>query len=224
MNRSFFRNTVAMLLSLSMLIGLAGCSAKGANSIIKYAKRTHGDCEVISKTEEEGKTTVVLKDSLQGFEYTITSSMQDIYIDGSLFGSVEGETDTFRMEAINYAVDKAKVELTTVCYKYDITYEVDSNVDLITITLNEDGFDASLIAYDFYSVIKKYNVDGRLDGLEIVVDHSDKWLEDEYAKLREDESISEYDTVFSSAGGAELRRIGSITLPNGAFVYGDIEE
>lgn len=224
MKKAIFKNALSILAIFSILIGLVGCSSKTTDQIIKYAKKTHGDCEVISKTEEDGISTVVFKDSLQGFEYKVTSSMSDISIDGTTIGSVEQQTDTFRMEAINYAAEQLKPELTGLCYKFDVTYEVDANVDMIKITLNNEGIDASLIAYECATIFKKYNVENRLDGLEFAFYHNEEWLENEYEKLRADENIDEYDTIFSSAGAAELSYIGSLTFPNGSFHYGEVEE
>ena len=83
-----------LLLSLtvifSFLLLAAGCSVKNANSLVRMAIRDHGDADVVSKVETEDHTEVILKDKLQGFEYKVTSRMDDINVDGAHFGSLPG--------------------------------------------------------------------------------------------------------------------------------------
>ncbi|MBR2087667.1 MAG: hypothetical protein IJ906_11105, partial [Oscillospiraceae bacterium] len=83
--------TGVLLLAFTM----TGCHVRSAKSLIRSAKQAHGKCEVISKSETDEHTVVILKDELQGFTYQVSSGMNSIYIDGSNFGSLESSSDTF---------------------------------------------------------------------------------------------------------------------------------
>ena len=107
-NNFLLRLFIKTAFTIALCLLLTGCGhVKSADKLVKSAKRTHGDCEVISKSESDEESKVVLKDKLQGFEYTITSSMHDINIDGSSFGSVPGTTDTFSLSLQAFVFDEA---------------------------------------------------------------------------------------------------------------------
>ena len=73
------KKIIYALVIFAMALMMTGCGhVKSTKQLVKMAKRAHGACEVVSKEESEKCTSVRLRDKLQGFEYTISSSMQDI--------------------------------------------------------------------------------------------------------------------------------------------------
>ena len=97
------RKGFRIFILLMICLGLAGCGKRAsADKLINDAKSKYGDCEVVSKTETSDRVEVIVKDKTQGFEYKLSSKMDDINIDGSKFGSVPSSSDTFYSEfAIN---------------------------------------------------------------------------------------------------------------------------
>lgn len=87
---------VKILLLFIIVLFTSGCGeVKSKKSLYKWAKNEYGDCTIVSMTETDDKTVVVLHDTLQDFDYEVVSSMSKIVIDGSNFGSLPNTSDTF---------------------------------------------------------------------------------------------------------------------------------
>lgn len=216
------------VLSLSVIstaILVTGCSPKGANSLIRQARRDHGPCEVVSKTTDDEGSVVVLRDELQGFEYRVSSSMTDINIDGASFGSLPSSADTFNWALHFYVLEDAADELDDICEEYGLSEEESNLEDCFWYSADPDIPDQQaqegieMIA----GVFQRYNLESRMDGWTIYLEHGDGYLTAYYDQLiseYEGEDIysdPEYSYILSSAGGSELRRIGSVRLPDTSF-------
>ena len=217
MNRVFYKTFLIMCFCFL----LTGCGhVRSAKSLIKMAKSSHGKCEVISKTETDEKTTVVLKDKLQGFQYEVYSSMHDISVDGSSFGSLPGTTDTFDSHLQEYVLTETKDELASICQKYNVSYDTTNLVSFNKVSMSStvplsDGINA---LEEIASVLQEYNLENRLDGFTIDLVHDEEWLKAYYdKKLKENGGDIYSDYEFSSAGGATLCHIGSVKLPDCTF-------
>lgn len=217
---------IALSLSvISSVILVTGCSPKSASSLIRQAGRDHGPCEVISQTTDDGGSVVVLRDELQGFEYRVSSKMTDLYIDGASFGSVPDSTDTFDWALHFYVLEDAAAELEDICEEYGLSEEESNLVDCFWYSVDQDVSDQQaqegieMIA----GVFQRYNLKSRMDGWTIYLEHGDGYLTSYYEKLKseyEGEDIysdPEYSYILSTAGGSELRRIGSVRLPDTSF-------
>ena len=215
------KNSLQKLLVIATtFLLLTGCGhVRSAKSLIKEAKLTHGKCEVVSKTETDEMTKVVLKDKLQGFEYEIVSSMSDISIDGSSFGSLPGTTDKFESGLQTFVIDESRESLEAICKKYGATYETYTGDVILNIMLNPKATDSDAInaVEEVAALMQEYNVDNRMDGYEIFVSHDEEWLKQYYEKLLEKNGGDTNDYVFSSAGGSEACHIGSARLPECKF-------
>lgn len=214
------RFCIKIAFTMALCLLLTGCGhVKSADKLVKSAKRTHGDCEVISKSESDEESKVVLKDKLQGFEYTITSSMHDINIDGSSFGSVPGTTDTFSLSLQAFVFDEAYDELHMIMEKYNITMDnsyLDDNTFLkVSSKTSESDYINALEMIG--EEIQKYNVNNRLDGYTISLSHDDEWLKKYYEKRLEENGGDYSGYEFSSAGGSQVSHIGSVRLPECKF-------
>ena len=85
--------SVSAVLMIMVLVLLSSCSIASKKDLIKYAKTNFGACEFI-REEHKGSgndeyRTVYLKDKETGIEYKVTTYMDDISIDGSVFGYSE---------------------------------------------------------------------------------------------------------------------------------------
>lgn len=214
---------VAIFIILAFLT-LSGCSVKSAKQLINQAKNTHGECEVVSQYENDENTKVVLRDRLQGFEYEMRSYMDEINIDGSSFGSVPNTDDTFDISLRAYVLDDSKNQLDEICNKYNASYEAGAGDLLIDIRLSATSTDSDIVTIteEVASLMQKYNLKNRIDGLVVDVSYNDEWLKQLRQELREDGDSNSY--VFSSAGGAEVCHIGSAILPDCKFRNKDKEQ
>ena len=217
-----------LLITLTLLIccALCGCgSVRSAKSLIRQAKLEHGKCELISQSETKDRTEVVLRDSLQGFEYKVYSYMSDINIDGSSFGSLPSSGDTFGNALIEYVSVESSDRVEAICKKYGITMsdiekKTLSDIEISPETPESDGIRA---IEEIAAVIQEYNLDNRLDGHVINLSHDSEWLHEYYEQLQEGHgsndiySDPEYSYSLSSAGGSEASHIGSVKLPDTKF-------
>lgn len=217
-----------LIILLAMSLLLTGCGhVQSAKSLIKQARRDHGKCEVVSKTETDEKTVVRLRDELQGFEYEVVSSMNDINIDGSSFGSLPGTYDYFDTYLISYVTSQVKLDLDALCDKYNATYENGYDKEIIEFTLNSPNKNenAAKIVEEAAKLYQEYNLENRLDNCTISVEHDDKWFNEKYPYPTDPEILySEAGYLYSSAGSSIAKHIGSAKLPECTFRDKDAEK
>ncbi len=210
------KRVIKLILALAALLFVAGCGkVSGADALIKKAKSEHGDCSVISKEETGERTVVVLKDELQGFEYKVGSGKSDVVIDGSNFGSVANDYDTFNVELRKYTMSQVQDELDSTCKKYNMTYEEVLDKVLIRLqfpsTLSDD--DAIKAAKEIAGLFQKYNVNHRLDGYEIYIAHDYEWFKSVYGTYNP--GHNDYpDETYSSSGISQACYFGHVNLPD----------
>lgn len=212
---------VLMLFALIPALLLTGCGhVQSAKSLIKRAEKMHGKCKVVSKTETDEKTVVRLRDELQGFEYEVISSMNDINIDGSSFGSLPGTYDCFDMYLMSYVTDQIKFDLDKLCEKYNATYESGYDKEIIEFTINSPSKDSNAIKLveEASKLCQEYNLENRLDGCTISVGHDNKWFKEKYPYPTDPETLyTEKGYLYSSAGSSIAKHIGSAKLPDCTF-------
>lgn len=214
------RLSFLILICTFVALIVSGCGhVKSAKKLIKMAKRQHGKCEVISKTETDDKTVVRLKDELQGFEYEIISSMHDINIDGSSFGSLPHTSDTFSQSLVAYVLGDAKNELDAICQKYNATYESGYIPLILRITVKGKAQDSNAIKVceETASVLQKYNQENRMDKMTVYVEHDNEWFKAKYGTYDINNYDPDYSYLFSSQGSSEAKHIGSAVLPDCRF-------
>lgn len=222
-NKAVF--TVLSLSVISSAILVTGCNPKSANGLIRQARRDHGPCEVVSQTTDDEGSVVVLRDELQGFEYRVSSNMADINIDGASFGSVPASYDSFNMALHYYVLEDAAAELEDICAEYGLSEEESNLEDCFRYSADSDISDqqAQEGIEKIADVFQRYNLESRMDGWTIYLEHGEGWLTAYYEQLMNDyegEDIyndPEYSYILSSAGGGDLRHIGSVRLPDTSF-------
>ncbi|GEM_PF-863736 len=222
-NKAVF--TVLSLSVISSAILVTGCNPKSARGLIRQARRDHGPCEVVSQTTDDEGSVVVLRDELQGFEYRVSSNMADISIDGASFGSVPASSDSFNRALHNYVLEDAASELEDICEEYGLSEEESNLEDCFWYSADSDISDqqAQEGIEKIADVFQRYNLESRMDGWTIYLEHDEGWLTAYYEQLMNDyegEDIyndPEYSHILSSAGGGALCHIGSVRLPDTSF-------
>jgi hypothetical protein len=157
---------ISCALLAMMLFVLSGCGhVRSAKDLYSEAVRTYGECEIISQTENEEHTVLVLRDKLQGFEYTISSGMNDIMIDGSSFGSVENTGSTFHKALCDYVFSQCMDELEEICENYGAVCDTQ---DIYFFRIGaKNAKDAENAALACAEVLQSYNLNGRMDNWEM---------------------------------------------------------
>ncbi len=205
---------------------LTGCGhVKSAKQLTRLAKREHGSCKVISKNESDEKVTVVLQDKLQGFQYTMTSRMFTLTIDGSSFGSLPETGDGFEKGLKEYALEQAKSGLDQIASRYDASYEAGYGEVLAVFTLPNGKKEetAVKIVEEAAGVFQELNLKKRMDGWIVQAEYDQDWLNDKLAKGELSKELDP-DAVSSPGGSAVARHIGSARLPECSFLDKDKED
>ena len=181
---SFF--SAAVLASLLF----TSCKPADARTLYSRAKRDYGSCTVVSKTVDGDNTTLVLHDDLQGFDYTVSSSMEGIYIDGSNFGSVPSSNDTFKVDLKKHVLSVTAPALDAACSADNVRYEPvkymgDDEEMLVIRTENAEA--GSKAALECAAAIQEHNLNNRLDGVCIRVyadNEEDYWADENYGSVK----------------------------------------
>ena len=162
----------SLLLTALCVFLLTGCGhVKSAKKLIRQAVSEHGKCKVVSQTETEEKTEVILQDELQGFTYTMRSYMSDISVDGASFGSVPETRDNFLTALTDYALENSKKEVEALMQECDASFNRDTLY--IEAKDKEKGIAACTV---LASILQEYNLENRMDGLAISVSDNEDYL------------------------------------------------
>lgn len=206
----------AVLMFFALLL-LTGCGhVKSPKQLVKKAQREHGDCDIVSIDQQQSSTSVVLRDRLQGFEYTISSGMHDINLDGTSFGSVENTNDDFMQSLEKYVLGSAQNSLKEICDDYNADYEdCIINEMILELKLPPDITEADIadITERTATLIQSFNQNNRLDGVKIYVSYNNEWLKQYCEQLK---TKGEYKGLSSVEAGM-VTHIGSARLPDTSF-------
>ncbi|MCR5200943.1 MAG: hypothetical protein K6C38_07495 [Saccharofermentans sp.] len=158
---------ISLLLAGAFCLSVAGCSVKSPNKLLRYARRTYGECELVDSEQTDDYTRIVVRDELQGFEYQVTSGMYDMNLDGSSFGSLEDTRSSFGLALKEYVFGEVQDELEAVCEEAGVEGSQDDFcLWLIRCDDEQAGIDAAL---ECARILQEYNLDNRMDNWEIVV-------------------------------------------------------
>ena len=157
---------------LSCIFVLTCGRIRTASELYKVAKRTHGDCELVSKEETDEHTVIIVRDKLQGFEYRMISGMNDINIDGSYFGSVPDTYDGFDEALGDFVKDSAREEIDE--YISSTGAVVEESSSAFFMVRSNDEKEAIEAALKCAQILQEYNLDHRLDGWVIVAYANEK--------------------------------------------------
>ena len=141
------------------------CSVKSKGSLISYAKSEFGDCKFVSQevtgSGNDTVRTVYLIDEDTGIEYTVTSSMVDMNIDGSSFGYAERTSSDFTNLYIDYIHENASDELSDIEDEYKV--EIEDNLGKIIFEARPSEGQPEAVARAVDDVVSGYDVKDLLD-------------------------------------------------------------
>lgn len=104
-----------------LVVCLCACSPASQKEVLRYAENKFGDAEYV-RTEEisEKKISYYLRDEEYGFEYCVTSGVNDILIDGAKFGETEHKSSDFDEVYYGYVLEQIQDELTALETEYSV--------------------------------------------------------------------------------------------------------
>jgi hypothetical protein len=193
------RSLLLGCLLLAVLLG--GCGkAKGAGGLVSQAQKEHGPCTVVSETQgSDGGWEVVLYDELQGFEYEVSSYMDDFSLDGSSFGSFPGQHDSFKQRLIEHVCTQHRQEMDDISAAYGVSYDPEMYPDIV---INASSLaDGRLAAAELARTLQTDNLYNRMDGvmIRLYVGQNSEWVMNDYAG-----SVTLPDTTMKTADEEEL--------------------
>ena len=155
------KRTAIYLLMLAAVLALCSCRVSGKSDLIRYAKSNYGDCEFIRQDHNgSGKDevrTVYLKDKETGIEYSVTSSMSSIVIDGSVFGHQEYKSSDFDMKYQAYLLDKADSGLRDLAEEYGFSFDPEYGIYKLNFDSRESGENAKKAVKEVDKLLAKYD-------------------------------------------------------------------
>lgn len=136
------------IICLILTIALSGCSVASEKEIIRYANEKYGEALLI-RTEELSDDSIrcYFKDKEYGFEYYISSYMNDIIIDGSNFGATENKGSNFDIQYYNCMNDFLSDDLSLLENKYNIDISISDRTYIYNFAIiNYKSQDTSNVA------------------------------------------------------------------------------
>lgn len=155
--------SASFLIMLSVFV-LCSCKTAGKEDLIAYARKNFGACEYIrqehSGIENDEVRTVYLKDKETGIEYSVTSRMNSIDVDGAIFGYTENKTSDFSSKYNDYLIDKAKTEIRDIKSRYGFDHEIKNGTNHLLFNSRVSGNNAEKAAKGFADIMKRYDTKG----------------------------------------------------------------
>ena len=118
------KNKIILILFVLLSFVLGGCSVASEKEIVSFAKDKYGEATLIRTDSSDEEVRCHFKDKEYGFEYYVTSYMNDIIIDGSNFGASENKGSNFDIQYYNYLNEAVKDDLALLEKKYNIKISV----------------------------------------------------------------------------------------------------
>ena len=118
--KKYIKYIAIVLAILAIIIMIINAKDLAQPKLIKYAEKNYGKAECISYVEdEENSVTATLKDKQYSFVYTVKSTKEPMYIDGTYFGKYENKTSTFVNEYVKYIQNTELNKLTDIENNYN---------------------------------------------------------------------------------------------------------
>ena len=174
--KSAGKKVLFISLLFPVLLCLCACNVRSTRQLKQEAKLTYGPAKVVSESKSQNCNTVVLRDKLQGFEYTITSSMKNLNVDNTSFGDWESTSCDFEIRLQEYVVTNARDDLDDICAKYHATWKTPDyyTKDVLLKLSVEDASDAKALGEEVARLMQTQNLKNRMDGVVIYVQDTDE--------------------------------------------------
>ena len=119
------KRIITLIVFSLLFLSLTGCSVASEKEIVKFANDEYGEATLLRTEERDDKNTICyFKDEEYGFEYYVSSYMNEIIIDGSSFGSTENKGSNFDIQYYNYINEVVDSDLSMLEQKYNIDISV----------------------------------------------------------------------------------------------------
>lgn len=118
---------------------LTSCETKSKETLFNECKSYFGEAvlsEVVLDSDKEIKLRLI--DNEKGFEYTASSVMDNVYVDGSYFGSVENTSDNFVEQYMhdNFIAEQNN-NISSIETQYNVKIDILSDIHGTAKTLKE---------------------------------------------------------------------------------------
>ena len=153
------------------LLCLSACNVRSTRQLKKEAKSTYGPATVVSESKGKDKNTVVLRDKLQGFEYSISSSLGDVSADGASFGAWENTSCDFEVRLHEYAIENVRNDIDLLCTKHHASWRTPEyyTKDVLLKLSVADASDAKALGEEVAKLLQTQNMNNRMDGVVLYV-------------------------------------------------------
>ena len=195
-------NKLIRTISLCLITGLAlttlsACSVKSKRQLMDYARSTYGDADLVGSHSNLGKkiVTVTMKDKDTGIEYTVTSQMMDVTVDGSSFGKQEQTSSDFEEKYYDYLLEKAGDDLGVLEDKYNFSYELDYGTITITFAYRESSKNAEEAARKFAEELKKIDIKQKMPSEYVLYVEGNVYIGYDNSEHDEYSESSEFDII-----------------------------
>ena len=174
-----------------ILLGLTACGhpAKPAK-LAREAKNLYGDAKMVNKVKTPIGYSVTMYDELQGFNYTMSSSLDQI----GLFNARPVITSDFTISLVRKITYDEQMAIEDIEYKYDANLTVSSETVYV---YSENPDNAKQAALEIADILQMNNLEGRLNGVEIRVN-----------------TLGTYMAARTGRKPETDEKVGTVTLPN----------
>jgi len=109
------------VLIILFAVCLCACSPASKKEVERYVKNEFGEAEYV-RTEEIDEETIryYFEDEEYGFEYYVTSEVNDILIDGAKFGESESKSSNFEKVYYSYVLEQVQKDLAALEEDYGV--------------------------------------------------------------------------------------------------------
>ena len=161
-NSKTIRTAAVVLMLFVIAATICACSIKSKNDLIRYAETNYGKCTFV-REEHKGSgndkvRTIYLEDKETGIEYTVTSRMDAIVIDGSTFGYQEYTSSDFAQRYSEYLLEEAESDISKLEQQFHMHFEYQTNALEINFNDRASGRNAEACAKEFDNTLSKYDV------------------------------------------------------------------
>ena len=173
------KKRLIQLFSAVSLLMLTSCAAASAETLLDEAVSRHGECTLVSTEKADGKTEIVVHDTLQDFDYTLTGFVYDVKYGDITIGKKSAISDSFGISQREKILSGIKDGLDEICSADSVGYEI-INSSLYIRAENEEAGKAA--AVKCAQLIKKNDPGDRLDSMVINVygDTAEEYYDDEF--------------------------------------------
>ena len=188
---------VAICICITAVFICSCSSIKSKGTLLTYANREYGKCDFIKEEVTENRNgkvrTIYLVDQETGIEYTVTSELDELNIDGSHLGYSEYTSSSFIERYIDYIRENAEDELEDIENEYGV--EISDNLGEINFDERPETGKPEEVAQTVRDVVESYDEKDLLDLSYVVyseggqaylgiLDETGKWIEnDTYAVI-----------------------------------------